>query len=531
MKSKAKNLAFGILIFLGTLFVLEILLRFYGADLRISMSDLSRRRYVRAHHNYFADLARKSNVSEGTFNIYFLGESTMWGVPFGPHMSVPGLVDYRLGDTLRGRSVRSVNFSSAAKDAVYARYVAELILREKEIFHPSLIVVYSGHNQFLKFHPTDPDLFLPGAGWLADHSELARQLLILISRSTGQILELDRRRFIDRSAFPFDQKGYDKVIQSYKQQISKLVRASQANGVPVIISTLVSNYVDWEPNRSVFCDSPEARAQKQRFEELFYHGLESEKQKNYDSALKAYQEASSICDRFAEVYFRQGRIYKALGQYDQAWDAFQNAKDYDAFPTYAVSAQNDFIKSLAHLDHVFVADSLAHLRKHSKDSLLDEDLIIDGMHPNLEGYLLLSEAIAEKIYSLFASAEEHLKPLDTETAKKVFRLDEAKMFEVNYETGRWVSRLATWHYDPEHRLKIAEHFFKKAIEINPKSYEGHLGLAVVAFIRTNAQQAEEFLKEAQSFDLERTNRYVHNPWIRKVMRRANHLYGQVLGLP
>ena len=298
----------------------------------------------------------------------------------------------------------------------------------------------------------------------------------------------------------------------------RIAESAKKNHVPIIISNLVCNYVDWEPNRSVFCNS--GRARKQHFANLFREGRAFERQENYEAALKVYQEALSICNSFAEVYFRQGKIYEILKKYEKAWDAFQKANDYDAFPTYAVSPQNDFIQSLGHFDHVHVVDSLTYFREHSKDSLLDEDLIIDSVHPNLEGYLLLSEAIAEKIHSLFSSADEHLKPLDAETAKTVFHLDDSKMFEVYYQTGRWVTRLATWHYDPENRLEIAEHFFRKAIEVKPIRNEGYLGLAVIALLRKDGVKAEEFLKKARALDLESTEEYLHNPWIYKIIRRA-----------
>ncbi len=521
MNKKAKNLALCGAVLLGLLLLSEFFLRSYYVELQIFMSNADRKHRATTHYDEFVAAAQNAGVSEKTFNIYFLGESTMYGVPYGPFMSIPNIVDYRLGGSLRGQPVRVVNLAVSAKDVVYVHYMSELLFRKKEVFHPSLIVIYSGHNEFLKYHPTDPDFHVSSIVWLANHSQIASQLFTTIARSEGEILEIGLRDFFDHDILPFDRRGHDKVIDNYKKHILAMVSLTKKNSVPLIISTLVSNYADWEPNRSVFCNSAQARAQKQRFLQAFQDGREAEMQNDYGVALQHYQEALSICNSFVEAYFRQGKVYQALHRYEEARKAFQKAIDYDGMPIRAVSAQNDFIRSLDRFDHVKVVDSLTYLQNHAPNGLLDENLIIDGIHPSLEGYLLIGEAIAGKIHSLFSSGQNGLRPLNAETAKKIFNVDQSKMFDVYYNTGRWISRLATWRYDPTGRLELAEMFFRQAVEINPKSYEGYLGLAMVSFLRRDTPTAESFLQKARTYDAKSVDRYLQNPWIRKLTRRSN----------
>ena len=521
MNRNARNLILFGSIFLGTLLLSEFLLRFYYVELQILMSNYSRRSRVRAHYAEFVEAAQKAGVSEETFNIYFLGESTMWGVPYGPFACIPGIVDYRLGGNLQGKPVRAINLAAAAKDATYTRYLSELLLREKKVFHPSLIVIYTGHNEFLKYHPTDPDFHAPGVVWLVNHSELARQLLTAIARGKGEILETDIRNFLDHDIFPLDPRGHDKVIKNYQKELLNIVDLAQKNNTPMIISNLVSNYASWEPNRSVFCDSAKAKAKKQKFVQAFQRGREAEQQKDYNSALKAYEEAESICEHFAEVHFRQGEVYEALHNDEKAWGAFQKAIDEDGMPIRANSQQNNFILSLKRFDHVHVVDSLTYLRSKTPNGLLDENLIVDGIHPNFEGYLLISEAIANEIHSLFAPQGENIRPLDTDTAKKIFNVDQWKIFDVSFQTGRWTTRLATWRYDPTKRLESAEILFRQAIELAPERYEGYLGLATVYSLKKDWQTAEKFLKKAQDIDTKNVDHYLHTPWVHKLFRRSN----------
>jgi tetratricopeptide (TPR) repeat protein len=518
----AQNLKLFGAVLLGLLLLSEFLLRSYGVELRMFASDMGRKNKISSKRGEFSAAAQNAGVSEQTFNIYYLGESTMWGVPYGPPAAIPNIVEHHLDGSLGGKPLRSVNFGVAAKDAAYIRYAAELLLREKEVFHPSLIVIYSGHNEFLKFHPTEPDMSSPVIKWLVRHSELARQLITLIARDRGgEIFEVGLRNFMDTSIFPHDRRGYGKAIEHYQAQFLKMVTLAEENKVPLVISTVVSNYAGWEPNRSVLCSSAGTQARKERFTQAFERGLEAENRKENDSSLKAYEEALSLCDHFAEVHFRLGKVYQAQHKHEKAWEAFQKAIDHDGMPIRAVSAQNEFIRSLEHFDHVRVADSLAHLKSRAQNGLLDEHLIIDGVHPNLEGYLLIGEAVAKAIHSLFPSEQERLRTLELDAAKNAFGVGESKMFEVFYETGRWIARLSTWRYDPTRRLKAAETFFRRAVETDPNRYEGFLGLAVVSLIKGNAQDAEGFLQKARSLDMKRVDDYLQIPWIRKIVRRAN----------
>ncbi len=508
---------------LSLLIFFEFFLRFYGVEFRIFLSDVSRKSKIHSYHDRFVTETKHAGVNEQTFNIYFLGESTMWGVPYGSQMSIPNMVEYRLGKNLGGRPVRIINFASAAKDAAYVRYLFDFIVREKKIFHPSLIVIYSGHNEFLKFHPTEPDYQNSWLQWLTHHSEVARQLLTVICRSNGEILEIDQRKFMDQGIFPFDRNGYQKVVNHYGQHLLHMTKLAEENEIPVIVSTLASNSATWEPNRSVFCNSALARKQKDRFIEIFQKGLAAERDQNYRVALEAYEQNLGICDSFSEVYFRKGVVNRNLQNYVQAREDFQKAIDYDGMPIRALSGQNHFILSLERFDYTYVVNSLAYLRKTFPDGLVDDRLIIDGIHPNLDGYLLISEAIAQKIHSIFSNGQNPngLRSLNSKSAKEIFHLDQLKLFEVSYSTGRWISRLATWRYDPAQRLNVAESFFQEAVQLDPLKYEGYLGLGVLALMKADDSAAEQFLQKARDINVKSIDGYFQKPWTRKILRRSN----------
>ncbi len=519
MNRKLQNFTLLTSVLLLLLVAAEFFLRSQYVHLQILMSDYDRRHRMHTHYDYFVETAQKAGVSESTFNIYFLGESTMWGVPYGPYLSIPNIVGYQLNESIGGKPVRIVNLSSAAKDVTYTYHILKLLISNKDIFHPSLIVLYSGHNEFLKYHPTDPDFHVPVLKWLSDHSEIACQSLTALCRLKGEILETDVREFLDHDIFPRDPRGHEKVILNYQKHLLSMAELTQKNEIPLVISTLVSNYASWEPNRSIFCSS--SAQQKQEFLRAFNQGAAAENQNNFKAALKFYDEALAICSSFAEAHYREGEAYEALGNFERANEAFQKAIDDDGMPVRASSQINDVVRSLSRFEHVHIVDSYRYLRSRSPNGLLDEHLIVDGVHPNLRGYLLISDAIAREIHALFEPRREKVRALSIDQAKKVFHLDGWKMYEVYYQTGRWITRLATWRYDPTKRLNIAESFFNKAIESNPNGYEGFLGLGVISSIRQDRQDAENSFKQARFFDSKQAELYLSAPWVRKILRRSN----------
>jgi len=97
-------------------------------------------------------LIEHANISDDAFNIYYFGGSTMKGSPYAPQMTIPKIVDYMHGHTIKGRPIRSINIATSGKDLQYNLRTIRIIASRKHTYRPSLFVIYSGHNEFLRFH-------------------------------------------------------------------------------------------------------------------------------------------------------------------------------------------------------------------------------------------------------------------------------------------------------------------------------------------------------------------------------------------
>jgi len=96
-------------------------------------------------------LVSENKISDKTFNIYYFGGSTMVGEPYTDLVSIPKLVSYMLDFKVLNKDIRYINMAEGGKDFQYTLDKLKFVLKHKNIFYPSLCVIYSGHNEFLKY--------------------------------------------------------------------------------------------------------------------------------------------------------------------------------------------------------------------------------------------------------------------------------------------------------------------------------------------------------------------------------------------
>lgn len=447
-------------------------------------------------------------VSPQTFNIYYFGESSMAGEPYAPQASIPRIIEHLLGGVAARRPIRSINLAQPGTDVRFTVERVRDVIRNRDVTHPSLCVFYLGHNEFLKYQSRIPRVLL----------RLPAPYTTVLQRVDGLFpaFELDDRRLLDAGIV--DARSKEAVIDEYKASMRQAMALLREHNVPAIVSTVPSNYSDWEPNRSVFVGSASEAEQLAR---LIDRGRSLELSHDAAAAVQVYESARTVSDDVAEVHYRLGVTYRALGRIDEAWRAFQRAVDTDAMPIRATSAINEFLVTLQDASHVSVVDAVGHLREASGERLIGSDLMIDGHHPTLDGYVRIAQLIASEIRRTAGATGQGA--VTASDAAREFGVDREKEFEVAISRGRWFTKLATWRYDPAARLERAETFFRSALEDMPSRYEPHLGLAMVEFLRGNAAQAERYLTAARTLNAEAVDQYFRETWVRRVRERAYSL--------
>jgi tetratricopeptide (TPR) repeat protein len=454
------------------------------------------------------DKYRAAGASGETFNIYYFGGSTMEGEPYNPSVSVPKLLAYMFDNRLRGKPIRNVNLAASSMDIQYNLIRMQKIVEHSTEFQPSLFVVYSGHNEYLKF----TELYLsPLAMALASYSKLAGLLVRALDRDD---LTIDDRRLFDEPLM--NDKRFDSVFDAYTQSITSMVDTARSADIPILVATVAGNYAEWQPSRSSSCSREEDHAELKR---LIEAAMEAEQGGDQRMGAEYYAVAENICPGFAEAIYRRGILYRQLGEHAEAWELFQKAVDNDGVPLRASTRQNDFIRGLRADGNRIVVDVVRGLRNRATDGLIGYDLMIDAHHPNLSGYLEMTKLFARGIHDHFGVTRDLREPELAEVTE-IFGIDESVRFDVLISRGRWMTRIATWRYDAAERFARAGGNFIMASRLNPDSYKPDLGLAVIAFLQKDLAQAEAHLARARQKDAPAVDSYLEIPWIRKVTARA-----------
>ena len=120
---------------------------------------------------------------------------------------------------------------------------------------------------------------------------------------------------------PADGPAIDGVYSNFRGNLSDIVAVAQGSGARVLISTVGVNLKDSAPFASLH-RADLAPKDREAWEEKMREGTALEDAGRHSEALDRYLSAAAIDDRYAELQYRIGRIYWALGEFTMARERF-----------------------------------------------------------------------------------------------------------------------------------------------------------------------------------------------------------------
>jgi len=307
------------------------------------------------------------------YRIFVLGGSTALGFPYGNLVMFSRILNRRLEDTFPEKRIEIVNVALTAVNSFALLDFMDEILCED----PDAILIYAGHNEYY-------GALGVGSRETAGHYRglvltflelnnfktfiLLRSFMSWISKLSSDFIPdttdnpyetLMERLAIER-LIPEDGALYKKGEEQFEENLWSVIIKSKNAGVPVIISELVSNVRDFEPFKSG---------------------------KN-DSLSPADQE------------FSKARDYEEKKQYDLAKSAYYRAKDLDETRFRAHENMNEIIHQIANELDVPIVPMKYYFERVSPNGLIGSNLMIDHLHPNIDGYFLMADAF-------YKSMEKH----------------------------------------------------------------------------------------------------------------------------
>ncbi len=362
--------------------LLEIILRIidYGGndDQWIKINDTKQMLNPDIAGRYFfntKDLPQSNNDAfdiikrENAFRVFVMGGSSAQGFPFSPNGTFSRYIRDRLELLYPENHIEVINVAITATNSYTIRDLLPGVLDEK----PDLILIYAGHNEY-------DGAFGVGSNENVGNSRSIVNFVILLNKfksfqlirnginfvmnifSSQSEIETPRggtlmARIVKEQLIPINSEMFNSGLKQFEENLEEILTMTRTAGVPVIIGSLVSNLKDQKP----------------------FISIGEESNTNADS-----------------VYLN-AKHQLGLGKIKIADSLFRQAKDLDALRFRAPEKINQIIIELAEKYNCSFINVDLIFNIESPDAIVGNNLIVDHLHPSLEGYQLMGKVYFESI--------------------------------------------------------------------------------------------------------------------------------------
>jgi tetratricopeptide (TPR) repeat protein len=341
----------------------------------------------------------------GTFRIFVQGGSTAAGYPFGVGASLAGMLQQRLQHTFTDRPIEVISTAMAAVNS----YTLLDLVDEIISYEPDAILIYAGHNEYVgilgaastvsmgRYRPLILAYFklrdlrtfqLVQKAYTAVRSPISKEPGHK-RQSRGTLMS----RIVGEKYIPYGSSLYELGVRQFKANLKAILAQYQKAGIPVFIGTLVSNERDQRP----FISKLDRRTNALQWEQHYQTGLEALKRGDTAAASTALADAIHLDTVSADAYYAQGRLFEALKDYPAARQAYLFAKDRDQLRFRAPEVFNQIIRDVAQQYGMAVVEVRKAFLEKAKNGIIGQELMLEHLHPNLEGYFLIADSFYNAI--------------------------------------------------------------------------------------------------------------------------------------
>jgi tetratricopeptide (TPR) repeat protein len=346
-------------------------------------------------------LFKREKPADG-YRIVVQGGSTAAGFPYGRWGGLAGMLGDRLEAAFPDREVEVI---STAMAAVNSYTLADLVDEIIEI-EPDAVLVYAGHNEFVGLLGVGSALTSATSLSAARLSlrlrhlriyQLIRQLVSFARAAARQAGSADRNTLFALAAsgarIPFRSDTYQEGLRQFEANLSELLDKYQQASIPVYIGTLVSNEKDLPP----FVGGPAEHVDREQWERLLRAQQAHREAGRSEDARRVLEQMREHDDNAADAWYALGQLEREAGRLGAARQAYLAAVDRDELRFRAPGDFNRLIRELAGRHGATVVEVQQHFADASPDGVIGNELLLEHVHPNPEGYFLLADAYYEAL--------------------------------------------------------------------------------------------------------------------------------------
>lgn len=308
-----------------------------------------------------------TNKPENGFRVFVLGASTTEGFPYGYNGMFSLVIRDILQDVLPDRHVEVVNLGITATNTYTVYDQTEEILKHE----PDAILIYSGQNEYYgALGVASSEIIGRNPAWVRAYMKLYHYRTFMMLRDAlGWVLNsltgINKheesgtlmQRMVRQNSIPLDSDLYESGKRQFSSNLDVILQTYRDHGIPVFLSSLVSNLKDHPP----------------------FYSVEME---NHPPADEVFEKAKSE--------------YRA-GDYVSSYQSFVYAKDLDALRFRAPSSFNEIIREKAGQNGVWYVPMKEIMRSHAENGIIGSDLMLEHLHPNSDGYFLMGQTFFDAL--------------------------------------------------------------------------------------------------------------------------------------
>ncbi len=295
----------------------------------VPSDDGERYEIPKARQVYFRPESFAATKRAHEYRIFCLGGSTVQGRPFAVETAFSTWLELSLAAADPKRKWEVVNCGGVS----YASYRLVPILAEVLTYQPDLIILYTGHNEFLEARSFDHiaqrgpivNASLEAASHLRTFTLLREGYLRLRGNSSAAPAEsrpilpeevdalLDYRGGL--AEYHRDDDWRAGVVAHYRYNLRRMVEMARTAGVEVILVNPVSNLRDCPPFKSAH-RADLSDEQLSEWESAIAAAHRHQRREHYDlyRALELLERACQIDPRHAGGFYNLAQCYEVVGQ-------------------------------------------------------------------------------------------------------------------------------------------------------------------------------------------------------------------------
>lgn len=368
-----------------------------------------------AYQQFFAEVSFSTRADDGEKPdepqklIFVLGGSTVQGRPFAPDTAFPAWAELQLNATGDANRIRVVNCGGVS----FASNRLAQIVPELLTYQPDLIVIATGHNEFLEDH-TYFQTKAKSTALTKTLDAFTRLKTVSLIRDTlasdalpdqsdqVPVVNHEVKARLDNEAgyetYHYDQQWHQKVVRQFQDSVSSMVNHCKTAGVDVFIVDLASNVRDCAPFKSEHAPSV-SELDEAAWGVSMQKAEAAMELRQWDKAIPLLAACVSYSPEHALTHFRLARCLRATKQHLEASHHFQLAIDNDVCPLRMKSELHNVLKDVCSQHSVPRLDCSEVLNQPStNDSTgFGFDSFLDHVHPTVAAHQAIGQQLATMI--------------------------------------------------------------------------------------------------------------------------------------